>query len=111
MAPRHGAFAPIVLGAAAAAAGVGAGGAALACAHGAVATPASAAVRLLALDPFAVVAVQAALAADIDAVAVGAADYAAAIGRCWSALPAVSAPLLDVGAGRHAAWEVRLFAS
>jgi len=102
-----GPFASVALGAAAAAAGVEPGGAALACAHGAVAAPAWAAVRLLGLDPLAVAAVLAGLAPELDAVA----RLVAGVGRDWTALPAASAPLIDIGAERHAAWEVRLFAS
>ena len=106
-----GPFASVVLGAAAAAADAGPAAAALAAAHGAVATPATAAVRLLGLDPFEVAALQARLAPEIDAVAEDAAAVAATCGRAWSELPACSAPLLDLGAEQHAAWEVRLFAS
>jgi urease accessory protein len=97
--PHH----PIALGAVAAAAGLDPGEAALVAAYGSVTGPASAAVRLLALDPYAVQAVLARLARDCD-------DTAA---RAASAreLPAVSAPLLDIGAEEHASWEVRLFAS
>jgi urease accessory protein len=104
-------FASLVLGAAAAAHGADPAAAALVAAHGAVASPAAAAVRLLGLDPLEVAAVQARLAPEIDAVAGEAAVTAAACGRAWSGLPAASAPLLDLGAERHAAWEVRLFAS
>jgi urease accessory protein len=106
-----GVFAPGVLGAAAAAAGTDPLGAALACAHGAIATPAGAAVRLLGLDPFQVAAVLARLGPEVDAVAAGSSAIALAAGGDWSTLPGCSAPLLDVGAERHARWEVRLFAS
>ena len=102
-----GPFVSVALGAAAAAAGVEPHGAALAAAHGAAAAPAWAAVRLLGLDPLAVAAALAGLAPDIDAVA----RLVANVGSDWSALPALSAPLLDIGAERHHAWEVRLFAS
>jgi urease accessory protein len=104
---------PVVLGAAAAAGGVDAPGAALAGAYGAVTAPAGAAVRLLGLDPLEVAAAIARLAPEIDAVAgvAGVAGLAACRGRDWSALPAGSAPLTDIGAEHHAAWEVRLFAS
>jgi len=107
-----GPLAPVALGAAARAAGTDREDAALAAAHGAVATPAAAAVRLLGLDPLAVAAVSAALAADVDAVASGAVASGAACGEeRWDALPAATAPLTDVGAERHARREVRLFAS
>jgi urease accessory protein len=104
-------FASVVLGAAAAACGADPAVAALVAAHSAVAAPAAAAVRLLGLDPLEVAAAQARLAPEIDAVAAEAAATAAACGRAWSRLPASSAPLLDLGAEQHAAWEVRLFAS
>jgi len=104
-------FVSVVLGAAAAAHGADPEAAALVAAHGAVASPVAAAVRLLGLDPLEVAAVQARLAPEIDAVAAEAEVIAAACGRAWSRLPAFSAPLLDLGAERHAAWEVRLFAS
>jgi urease accessory protein len=102
--PHH----PVALGVLAAAAGLGPLEAAVAAAHGAVSGPASAAVRLLGLDPYAVHALLAGLAPEIDRIA---ADAAA---RCHDAvddLPAAGAPLLDVGAELHATWEVRLFAS
>jgi urease accessory protein len=98
---------PIALGAAGRAAGLEREGAALATAHGTVTTPATAAVRLLGLDPFAVTALLARLASEIEAVA----DAGVRAGGDWRALPAASAPLLDIGAERHAAREVRLFAS
>jgi urease accessory protein len=104
-----GPMAPIVIGAAAHAAGVGAEDAALAAAHASVTAPAAAAVRLLGLDPIAVAAALARLAGGVDEVAAGAAGAARRAG--WRMLPAGSAPLVDVGAERHAAREVRLFAS
>jgi urease accessory protein len=70
--------------------------------------PASAAVRLLGLDPFRVWGVVAALMADAEAIASQAAEGAT---RPLDQLPSRSAPLLDVGAEQHAASEVRLFAS
>jgi urease accessory protein len=106
-----GPLAPVVLGAAGAAAGVTPDGVALVGAHGAVTAPAGAAVRLLGLDPFAVVAVVARLGAEIDAIAADVAGVVAGIGRDWAALPAGTAPLIEIGAELHAAWEVRLFAS
>ncbi|MFC5908859.1 urease accessory protein UreF, partial [Streptacidiphilus monticola] len=69
-------------------------------------------VRLLGLDPYQATAVLARLTADQDAVAeraVAAAGQAREHGV--DALPAASAPLLDVHAEQHAAWPVRLFAS
>jgi urease accessory protein len=99
---------PVALGAVAAAGGVEVEHAALAAAHGSVAGPASAAVRLLGLDPYAVQALLAGLAADCERVAAEAALRAAGP---VDGLPAAAAPLLDIGAEIHASWEVRLFAS
>jgi urease accessory protein len=102
--PHH----PVALGAVARAAGLGPLEAAVAAAHGTVTGPASAAVRLLGLDPYAVHAQLAALAPECDRIA---ADAAARAGDGVDELPAAGAPLLDVGAEHHARWEVRLFAS
>lgn len=99
---------PVVLGACAAAAGLRPGDAAGVMAHQSVAGPASAAVRLLGLDPIGVAGALAGLAAAIDVVAAEAA--AVAPGRL-AELPCRSAPLLELGAEDHAGWEVRLFAS
>ncbi|HEY2985463.1 MAG TPA: urease accessory UreF family protein, partial [Jatrophihabitantaceae bacterium] len=60
--------------------------------------PASAAIRLLGLDPYAVHGMIAGLATEIDAIDFG-------------GLPADSAPALDLLADVHATQEVRLFAS
>ncbi len=95
-----------LLGVAAAVAGGTAADAAGLAATAAVAGPASAAVRLLGLDPLAVHAVLARLAPLVDAVAVEAAA-AAAVGE----LPDDSAPHLDVLAEAHAALRPALFAS
>jgi urease accessory protein len=102
--PHH----PVALGAVAAVAGLGPAEAAVAAAHGTVTGPAGAAVRLLGLDPYAVHALLAALAPDCDRIA---ADAAIRATDAVDALPAASAPLLDIGAELHATWEVRLFAS
>ena len=102
--PHH----PIALGVAVhAAAGTPAEAAAVAVA-GAISGPASAAVRLLGLDPLALTAAHAALATTADAVVAEATRYA---DRPSDALPAPSAPLLDLLAQAHARSEVRLFAS
>jgi urease accessory protein len=99
---------PIAFGVVAAAAGLGPGAAALATAHDAAIGPATAAVRLLGLDPFAVHATLARLAPQIAAVA----DRAGAHADTPAAeLPASSAPRIDIAAEAHATWEVRLFAS
>ncbi|MFD4953178.1 MULTISPECIES: urease accessory protein UreF [unclassified Streptomyces] len=107
-APRHGPHQPVALGAVAAAAGLGTDAAALAAAHEAVLTPATAAVRLLGLDPFAVHAVLARLGPRIAAVAAGAARHA---DTAPADLPSRAGPLLDIRAEHHSVWEVRLFAS
>lgn len=99
---------PIGLGAVAAAAGLGPAGAAWASAHDAVLTPATAAVRLLGLDPYAVHGLVARFGPDIAAVAEQAAGHAQSAPED---LPASAGPLLDISAERHATWEVRLFAS
>ncbi|WP_019631036.1 urease accessory protein UreF [Actinomadura atramentaria] len=103
-APHH----PVALGAATAAAGGGPGDAASIAAFTGVTGGASAAVRLLGLDPLAVNRAVAGLAADIDAVAARAAD--AARGP-WAELPAASAPVLDLYAELHAGADLRLFES
>ncbi|WP_228979093.1 urease accessory protein UreF [Streptomyces sp. DH12] len=103
---------PVVLGTTARAAGLGPGDAAHCAAYETVSGPVTAAVRLLGLDPFHATAVLARLAADTDRVA----DRATAAAQRvplggTDALPAASAPLLDITAEQHAAWPVRLFAS
>ncbi|GAA1910375.1 urease accessory protein UreF [Streptantibioticus ferralitis] len=109
--PR-GAHQPVVLGVTASAAGLGPLDAAHAAAYEAVSGPATAAVRLLSLDPFDATAVLARLAPDLDRVAQQAVDSARlALDSDVDALPAASAPLLEIAAERHAAWPVRLFAS
>jgi urease accessory protein len=82
--------------------------AALAAAYGTIAGPATAAVRLLALDPYPVQGLLAAMAPECDRVADAAARFADDDAQN---LPAHSAPLLDILAEAHATWEVRLFAS
>ncbi len=94
-APHH----PIVLGAAVAAAGGTRDLAGRAAALAAVSAPASAAVRLLGLDPLATQAMLARLAVEIDATPVP------------TGLPADGAPALDLLADYHLTAEVRLFAS
>jgi urease accessory protein len=102
--PHH----AVVLGAAAAAAGCDAADAARIAAYQSVAGPASAAVRLLALDPMRATAVLARLARDIALIAERAA--AAADGPLGE-LPCPSAPALDLLAEAHIRTEVRLFES
>ena len=103
-APHH----PLVLGAGVALAGGTPDLAARAAALAACAGPASAAVRLLGLDPFAVQAMLARLAPGVDECA---ADAAAAAAGPASLLPADAAPALDLLADYHLTAEVRLFAS
>jgi urease accessory protein len=102
--PHH----ALAIGAVAAVAGLGPVEAAVAAAYGTVTAPASAAVRLLGLDPYAVHALLAELASDCDRIAASSADRAF---DPVDALPAAGAPLLDIGAEHHSTWEVRLFAS
>jgi len=92
----------VAIGLVAHAAGLAPADAALVAAYGSITGPASAAVRLLGLDPYEVQAVLAGLAAACDATAARATD---------GPLPAATAPLLDIGAEWHARWDVRLFAS
>src|SRR5690606_7861580 len=98
----------VALGVVAAAAGLTPAQAAGVCAYQAVAGPASAAVRLLGLDPYQVHGLLMALAPACDEIA-GAAAKAAH--DPVDALPAAGAPMLDIHAETHATWEVRLFAS
>lgn len=107
-APGRGPHQAVAFGAVAAAAGLGAEAAAVVAAHDTVAGPAAAAVRLLGLDPLAVHNSLARLGPQIAAVA---ADGACHAHTPPADLPARAAPALDVGAERHASWEVRLFAS
>jgi urease accessory protein len=97
----------VALGAAAAAAGCGPAEAALIAAYQSVTGPASAAVRLLALDPLQVNALLAGLTSEIDEVA----QQATATATAGAELPCPSAPALDQLAEAHARAEVRLFAS
>lgn len=96
---------PIVLGAAVAAGGGGPADAAAIAAYQSVTGPASAAVRLLSLDPIEVSGLLARLANDVDDVA----ELAAR--ACWDELPFSTGPALDLLAEAHARAEVRLFAS
>ena len=102
--PHH----AVVLGAAAAAAGCDARDAARIAAYQSVAGAASAAVRLLALDPMRATAVLARLTGDIDRIAERA---AASADGPLDQLPCPSAPALDLLAEAHIRAEVRLFES
>jgi urease accessory protein len=108
-APHH----PLVLGAAVAVAGGDARLAGRAAALGTCTGPASAAVRLLGLDPYAVQGVLAGLSAEIDAAGAAGARCALADGKTpeLGELPALAAPALELLADVHARSEVRLFAS
>ncbi|GAB2480217.1 urease accessory protein UreF [Jatrophihabitans fulvus] len=90
---------PLVLGSAVRLAGGTPELAARSAALGTISVPASGAVRLLGLDPFAVQGMLARLASEIDRVPV------------TDELPAFSAPELDLLADYHQTTEVRLFAS
>jgi len=106
--PQH----PLALGVAGAAAGVSPTDAALVAAYGSITGPASAAVRLLSLDPVAVHAMVAGLASATDDVARRAAAAAEdGLGGTVESLPCPASPLLDIGAEWQAWREVRLFAS
>jgi urease accessory protein len=107
-----GAHQPVVLGLAARAAGLEAVDAAYCAVYESVSGPASATVRLLSLDPFDATGVLARLAPELDRVADQAVEAARrAVDAGPDALPAASAPLLEIAAEAHAAWPVRLFAS
>jgi urease accessory protein len=99
---------PLVLGAGVARAGGDPELAARAAALGTCAGPASAAVRLLGLDPYAVQAMLARLAPEVDACAAAAARTA---DQPPALLAADGAPALDLLADYHRTAEVRLFAS
>ena len=104
--PHH----PVVLGCAvrAAAGAPDPAGAALVAAYLSVTGPATAAQRLLGLDPVAVAAATLALNDEIEQVAAAA---AVAASGPWAQLPDDGDPLLDLLAQRHAGREMTLFAS
>ncbi|NUS05701.1 MAG: urease accessory protein [Nonomuraea sp.] len=115
--PHH----PVALGAVAYAAGATMEEAAMAAAYHAISGPATAAVRLLGLDPVAVHALLATLTPDLTTIATKAATAAAApttdveaagaVDFDAAALPAWSAPALDLLAEQHAGARIRLFVS
>ncbi|MDO0938950.1 urease accessory UreF family protein [Streptomyces sp. DG2A-72] len=108
----QGAHQPLVLGLAARAAGLTPLDAAHAAAYESAGGPATAAVRLLSLDPLDASGLLARLSSDIDAVAEAAAQAADRVAvEGIDALPSASSPLLDITGEQHAAWTVRLFAS
>ncbi|MCP2339308.1 urease accessory protein UreF [Actinomadura rupiterrae] len=107
-----GAHHPVVLGLVARTAGLSPQDAAQAAAYDSVCGPVNAAVRLLGLDPFQATAVLARLSGAIEHTAAQASEHAARLPVDGvDALPAASAPLLDITAEQHATWPVRLFAS
>ena len=99
----------VALGAAGVAAGLDALAVAVAAVHASATTPATAAVRLLGLDPVAVHAELAALAPDIDRIAALAVAEVRRHGLRGSLAPA--APRSEIAAVRHTQLEGRLFAS
>lgn len=103
---------PVVLGLTARAAGLGPEDAAYACLYETVGGPATATVRLLSLDPLDATALLARLAPELDRLATESVEHAhRARAEGADALPAHSAPLLEIGAEHHAARAARLFAS
>lgn len=107
---RSGGHHCIVLGVVTAVAQGDPGAAALTALTAAVTGPASAAIRLLGLDPLLVTAVQSSLTTEIDELA----DRAARAGRLvhrGERLPARTGPSLDLWAERHAIADITFFAS
>ncbi len=108
----QGAHQPIVLGLAARAAGLHPLDAAYTVAYESVGGPATAAVRLLSLDPLDASGLLARLGPETNHVAQAAADAATrALTEGLDALPSASSPLLDITGEQHATWTARLFAS
>ena len=105
--PHH----PLALGAAAHAAGASPEDAALAAAYHAISGPATAAVRLLGLDPVAVHRLLADLSRELPTAPGPHARPRHPSAATWADLPAHSAPALDLLAERHALAQVRLFVS
>ncbi|WP_261553883.1 urease accessory protein UreF [Frankia tisae] len=103
-APHH----AVALGMVAAGAGLTPGEAALAAAHVTVTGPATAATRLIGLDPLAVTAILARLADDVEAIA-QAGEAAAALPP--RELPALTGVRLDLLAERHRVTALRMFTS
>lgn len=108
----QGAHQPVVLGLTARTAGLAPVDAAHAAAYESVSGPATAAVRLMSLDPLDASRLLARLGTETDNVASAAADAAGCVEREGiDALPSASSPLLDITGEQHAAWTVRLFSS
>jgi urease accessory protein len=104
----HGAHLSVATGAVGVAAGLDPAEVARLVAHHAIATPTQAAVKLLGLDPFEVVALAARLAPVAEDVVEQA--LAAAAGDLLD-LPATSNPLLDIAAMEHGRVDARMFAT
>jgi urease accessory protein len=102
--PHH----AVAVGAVAVAAGLSPLDAAAAACYAAVSSPASAALRLLGLDPAQTSRVVADLAQEMDQIAAAAGEAA---GRPFARLPSFSAPLTDLLAEEHFSRKDRLFAS
>ncbi len=105
---------PVALGAVGKGAGLGLEEVALVAAQSAVSGSAWASTRLLGLDPFAVAQCLVRLAQEVEdvaAAAVRSARDAHNLARAAAALPAHSAPLIEIGAEIHQLEEVCLFAS
>jgi urease accessory protein len=98
----------VAVGAAAAAAGLDPREAAVASAYLSVAGPASAAIRLIGLDPFEVTRAVAALTGEIDEIGITAARQAH---LALTELPAAAEPVSDLLAEAHLRRKGRLFAS
>jgi urease accessory protein len=107
-APPTGPHQAIAFGVIADAAGIDARGASQIVLHSMATACATAAVRLLGIDPFDVHAMLAGFGADLDALAARAVIEAE---TAIDDLPATSGPLVEILAEDHATWEVRLFAS
>lgn len=99
---------PIVLGALAAAADLDPAAAAMCSLHHAATAMATAAVRLLGVDPFGAHRVLANLGPEMDRLAESATAFVEQPLRHY---PAYGGPLVDILAEDHTTWEVRLFAS
>lgn len=104
---------PISLGVVCAAAGLSAEDASICAVHATISAPAHAATALLGLDPHEVAGILARLAPTADRVAARALTLSrmAALRNDFGLLPALGAPLLDLAAEDHAAWEVRRYAA
>lgn len=96
----------VALGAVGVAAGIDAPTVAGIAIHHATVTPAQSAVRLLGLDPFAVAALTAAMAAEGELVAI---EAVLAGGGPIEDLPARTGPVVDIAAATHASLTTRLF--